>query len=202
VPADPLFASLRVCGGCFTLRGPFPYVWNDTDYSFVQECRCERDARPPGERAPKWISFDFNTAAELCRGCGAVALRSGTRWSIWFCDECRDRAVERNREVGTAVVPIGRHSLLHGLGLPGSPAPAGRDVDAFVARFGSLAERMRLVDDWSREVVRRNLVDAGLDRQPAISLPRYLAAVAGVDRAGRFTMMFEWLEDRSGPARP
>ncbi|MDP9331881.1 MAG: hypothetical protein M3Q30_01020 [Actinomycetota bacterium] len=56
---------------------------------------------------------------------------------------------------------------------------------------------MQLLDDWSHEVVRRNLVDAGLDRQPAITLPHYLAAVAEFDRAERFATMLEWLADHA-----
>jgi len=190
------FTSFEVCSACYELRGPFDYTWKDTHYTFVQECRCERDARPRDERPPTWISFDFNAGAELCHGCGAEVLRSGTRWSIWFCEACMARALDRNRAAGITVVPIGRDSLMHGVGMSARSARSRRVVGAFMASFEHLVERMQLLHDWSHEVVRRNLVDAGLGPQPTITLPRYLAAVTELDRAERFATMLEWMQRR------
>jgi len=189
------FLSFEVCGRCYELRGPFDYRWKGTQYRFVQECRCARDARPAGERPPLWISFDFNTAAELCYGCGGRLLRSGSRFSVWFCGECKRRAIECNRAVGKAAIPIGRHSLMHGFAL--SPDSAGSpEIGAFVNRMGSLIERMNLVCAWSHEVVHHNLVDTGLDRRASIDVSTYLEALTGLDREGRFAMMLEWFMTR------
>jgi hypothetical protein len=190
---DQSFASFEVCENCYELRGPFEYTWKDTHYTFVQECRCERDARPRDIRPPTWISFDFNTGVELCHGCGTEVLWSGTRWSLWFCKVCLARAFDCNREAGTTVVPIGRDSLMHGVGMSARSARSRRVVGAFMAGIESLVERMQLLHDWSHEVVRRNLVDARLGGQPTITLPHYLAAVTGLDPADRFATMLEWM---------
>jgi hypothetical protein len=200
--ADQPFASFEVCGHCYELRGPFDYTWKEMHYTFVQECRCERDARPRDVRPPTWVSFDFNRGAELCHGCGGAVLRSGSRWSVWFCDACMASAVERNRQAGIAVVPMGRHALMHGVTLSGRSTRSRSAIDAFVVRFGNLFERMQLLEDWSHEVVWRNLVQAGLDRQPTVALPHYLAAVAELDRAERFATMLEWLADHAGRHPP
>jgi hypothetical protein len=193
--ADQPFASFEVCVRCYELHGPFDHAWKGTQYRFVQECRCEREARPDGERQPTWMSFDFNDGAELCYGCGAELLRSGSRFSVWFCGPCKARVAECNRAAGVAVVPIGRHSFMHGFGLSGASAPPG-EIDAFVARLGNLFDRIQLLDGWSREVVRRNLADTGfLDPEAPVALPRYLVAVANVDRDERFATMLEWMTD-------
>jgi hypothetical protein len=191
------FASFDVCGYCYELHGPFDYTWNNTHYTFVQKCRCRRDAPPTDPRPPTWVSFDFNTGAELCRGCGTEVLPSGSRWSIWFCDACRTRAVERNRDAGIAVVPIGRHSLMHGIGMSNPSAPSQPEIDAFISRFRNLTDRIQLLDDWSHEVVRRNLANAGLDRHATVTLSHYLATTAKLDRAERFAAMLKWLTDHA-----
>ena len=80
--ADQPFASFEVCGQCYELRGPFDYTWKDAQYTFVQECRCERDARPRDERPPTWISFDFNAGAELCHGIGDAEITDGVESAL------------------------------------------------------------------------------------------------------------------------
>ncbi len=190
------FALFEVCGRCYELRGPFDYTWKGTQYTFVQECRCERDARPDDARPPTWISFDFNTGAELCNACGAEVLASGSRWSVWFCAACKERAVAFNDRAGVALVPIGRHSLMHRTGLQTTPPPSDNEIGAFVTQFGNLVDRMRRLDAWAHEVVRRNLVDMGVDEEPTIALSLYLAAGRNIDRTRRFDEMVEWTKSR------
>ena len=184
--ADRQFASFEICGRCCELRGPFDYTWKGEHFSLVQECRCERDGRPDGERPERWIAFDFNRAAELCHCCGAELLRSGSRWSVWFCGECRPRAVEFNDRVGGAIVPIGRHSMMHSIGMRPTPALSETNIGMFVARFGHLVQRMQRLDGWCHEVIRRNLGNEGLDAQEMIALATYLGQIRNVDRAARF----------------
>jgi len=85
---------------------------------------------------------------------------------------------------------------MHGFGLSGASARSPGAVDAFVTRLGNLSDRIHLLNDWSHEVVRRNLTDTGLD-QPSVPLPEYLGAVADVDRAERFATMLEWMTDHA-----
>ena len=60
-------------------------------------------------------ALDFPTAAELCRCCGLELLQSGCKWSVWFCNDCKPRVLKLNQSVGAWVIPIRRHSLMHGL---------------------------------------------------------------------------------------
>jgi hypothetical protein len=184
------FATSRdsfVCGTCGELRGPFVWRLKGVEYPRVQECGCERQRRAKGQRPETWLGFDFNTVAELCHACGCEVLTSGSRFSIWFCTECRDRATALNAEVGQPVVPIGRHSLMHGIAMRAQPTDA--EIGAFVSRFGTLVDRMNQVHAWAGEVVRTNLAGVGLSDATDHELAVYLDATSGLDRDERFEAM-------------
>jgi len=88
--------TLEVCGTCYRLRGPFIYRVGEV-YSFVQSCPSDYTAGPPGAPLEKRLNFDFNTVMALCRGCGAVPLEGGSRFSVWFCLRCKPRALDDRR---------------------------------------------------------------------------------------------------------
>jgi hypothetical protein len=184
------FASSRdsfVCGTCGELRGPFVLLLKGVEYRHVQECGCARQRRAEGERPEPWLGFDFNAVVELCHSCGCVVLDSGSKFSIWFCRECRDRATALNAEVGQPLVPIGRHSLMHGIAMRAQATDA--EIEAFVTRFGTLIDRMNQIHTWAGEVIRTNLAAVRLSDATDIELAVYLDATSGVDRAERFEAM-------------
>lgn len=189
--ADWLATSrvFSVCGTCDELRGPFRWRLKGEDYAYVQECACERNRRPDGQRPETWLGFDFNTVAELCQGCGCRVLQSGSRFSVWFCDVCKQRAVALNAEFGRALVPIGRHSVMHGFGLQTQPKPTDVEIAAFVTRFGTLSKRIDRLCDWAHAVVRTNLATIGRSDEASVVLVEYLEGVSGVDRDERFDAM-------------
>jgi hypothetical protein len=85
---------------------------------------------------------------------------------------------------------------MRSFGLSDASVPAG-EIDAVVAPLGTFVERMQVLDAWSHEVVRPNLAQTELgDGEAPVALPRYLAAVAGVDCAERFTTMLRWIGDQ------
>jgi len=179
----------QVCGRCFELRGPFVWRLKGEEYPHVQECACERNRHAEGERPETWRGFDFNMVAELCQACGCRVLDSGSRFSVWICGECKQRAIDLNAEVGRSLIPIGRHSIMHSVSLSASPKPTPAEIEGFVTRFGTLIERMRRLGDWGHEVVRRNLVTIGSPDEAGAPLADYLDAVSSVDRGERFDAM-------------
>jgi hypothetical protein len=88
-----------VCGRCNRIRGEVPG-------RFRQHCRC--DPENGEERAP---GYDFPTATELCRCCGCQLVRSGSKYSFWFCDPCLELVRGFNDQVASYVIPVGRHSF-------------------------------------------------------------------------------------------
>lgn len=157
-----------VCGKCQALRGgPIDHIG---DVAVWQLCDCasaeERSAQPR--------VGDFNAAFELCRCCGMEALRSGSRWSVWFCATCQERVRELNAESGSCVVPIGRHTLMNGAEFDPSPDSASR---TFVEQLKSLFHEMAETAAWAPAAVRLNLAAAALPAGEDIALDAYLAAV-------------------------
>jgi hypothetical protein len=182
--ARPATGSLVICGRCHWLRGPVP----DRDDGAHQLCRCgpaeERQAQP------LW-GGDHNTYAELCRCCALRLLPSGSRWSVWLCDDCKPLVVSLNRQLGRTVVPIGRHSLMHGLALRPSDVHRPDRVEHFVADVHGLAGLIGGLETYSRGVIARTEAALGFDPTADVFLGKYLWAVdrSELEPAGAFVSL-------------
>jgi hypothetical protein len=105
------------------------------------------------------------------------AIRSGSRWSSFYCGECRKMIVERNRSAHGWAIPLGRHSLLNGISLG-----LVEDRQRFSDEVGGLFDAIDRLEEWSRGRVKsnvRSLVAVGLldlDAGEAIDLAPYISA--------------------------
>lgn len=193
-------AKMVVCGDCGDVVGPFerPNPTNPRS-ALVQRGSCARHAAPPGE--PRWPGFDYNRRVELCNCCGTVPLRSGSRWSVWFCDACKQQVMLLNGRHGRCVVPIGRHSIQAGLSLTRDQIVKGLDVHIFIGRWNAVADVMSLLSDWQRIVVRRNLKVIRTAEGSAVPAPDYCAKMKVlVDPMDRFREMCAYLDRRAREA--
>ena len=120
-----------------------------------QLCRCRTQADEP-----TWDLFDFNERAHLCECCLGVVLESGSKFSVWFCAECKERIMGFNARFGRTVIPFGRHSLMANVSLGGpgrvewaeGEDPAGdTQVEAFRIQLRGLVDSMDHLHDWSHE---------------------------------------------------
>ena len=145
----------------------------------------------PGKAEPR---LDFLTPAELCRCCGRVLLVSGSKFSIWFCDECRLPVHDLNAAMGRCLIPLGRHTFCNGIGTVRVRDQRQGDVERFVDDLRGLWASMDALDRWADEIVRRNCVALGLDARPAVSLATYLDRVQddGVPKAEAFAQLLDW----------
>jgi hypothetical protein len=116
------YTRLELCCTCLQLRGPFYDEFNRCDR--VQPCACD-----PVQSL--WNAYDYNKVAELCRCCAAECVRSGSRWSLFFCKGCNERVVAHNNRVGRCVIPIGRHSIMNGVSLRGADTADRQRVKVF-----------------------------------------------------------------------
>jgi len=159
-----------VCDGCGDLYEPHAQAGRPSP----QRCRCRRD---PDD--PRWPSGDFNEVLRLCACCRLEVLGSGTRWSVWFCAGCKRRVIGLNGHVGRYLVPIGRHSVMAGAGIPGW---ALTEADA--------AQVDRLIDELDGAAL--GLI-GGMERLWAFGThrTRELAAWMGLDLRRRTTLP-EW----------
>ncbi|MFC1660795.1 hypothetical protein ACFL3S_04905 [Gemmatimonadota bacterium] len=99
--------------------------------------------------------------AELCYCCGQVLLRSGSRWSVWFCKECKEQVGLLHGRLGRYVIPIGRYSLHAGFRLGAKPGEPEFDlaVELYVDKLQNLFQAMDVVWEWSGIVVREVLTE-------------------------------------------
>ncbi len=140
-------SRFRICSTCQEPYGTEP----QDGFPTPQRCSCDR------RRDPRWPRFDFNEHVHLCRCCRSYTLASGSRWSVWFCDACKGRVRLFNHGMGRTVIPIGRHSLMAGVGIEGvALAQTDRaEIDRLVARFSddmqSLVGAMTGLADAARQ---------------------------------------------------
>ncbi|HET8526107.1 MAG TPA: hypothetical protein VFM81_05660 [Actinomycetota bacterium] len=125
--ANQELRNFVLCGTCLDLFEELPAAGSPTP----QRCRCRSTDEPV------WPGHDFNEHLHLCECCRLVPLRSGSRWSVWFCGDCKSEVMDLNRLVGHCVIPIGRHSLMAGVGLAGRELTRARDSqrDELLSRF-------------------------------------------------------------------
>ena len=193
----PEFGTLALCPTCLDL---FDVPSRDRQDLEQQKCLCHRGDEP------RWVRYDFNERARLCDCCAGYVLRSGSRWSVWFCPECKERVRLLNEEFGFATIPIGRHSMMNGFGLrPGAPGGTGAaKVQRFWERLQGLNARIDVLRVWKfehlgRELERLGLVAQGEGRPRAVPLHTYLRAVAEQDRTSEVNhrlLAFRELADR------
>ena len=180
--------DLVICGACHQLRDRYPgrparpegRVW----------CDCQRSLRPSGE-----AGID---AYELCYCCVAVLLRSGTKWSRFFCEDCHGRVMALNQSVGRCVVPIGRHSMMNGFGYNPN-VPTHPSLEAFVGELHGFFAGVSGVWEWSKHWLVQTLEAYGLLSHQNVSLRVYLAHATGRDRGVGFSFeeMLEFFATRT-----
>jgi hypothetical protein len=178
-----------ICGRCHAVRGgPIGTVDGVTVW---QRCDCV----PAGGHPAQPKVGDFNTALELCRACGLVPLQSGSRWSVWFCGPCKTQARGLNERVGRCVVSIGRNSLMNGVT---ARSPSSEDIESFAGQLSTLFDSTDAIQQWSRRVVRENLVAAGQPHDVDVDVASYLASVRGAASSDqRFAEMMASLVNAS-----
>ena len=96
--------KLRFCPDCLDVFG----VAGDDQ----KPCACDRSAG----MAVRWGGGDFPLPFHICLFCGLEIVRSGSRWSTFYCGDCRVAVLiinDRLDQAGCVSLPIGRHSLMH-----------------------------------------------------------------------------------------
>lgn len=118
----------------------------------VQGCPCE-----PSE---PWPGCDVSRALDLCSVCARGTAGGVTRWAWLGCTSCR--SVERSLQdwLGIRVLPLGRHSIMNGVGLRVAGASEA-EAEAFAVRFQGLGLGWERLSAWGHAEARR-LAD-GLD---------------------------------------
>jgi hypothetical protein len=97
-----------------------------------------------------------------------------SRWSVWFCDECKERVRRLHEEFNVYLIPIGRHSVMGGFGLRGKDASDPAKIEALVQVTRNLFARITLLEEWARQAVQRNIEAIGGLNKAEMQLTCYL----------------------------
>jgi hypothetical protein len=178
----PKFGRFRPAD--FSLCVPCAALFQEgLDPAVLQLCRCRGS-----KDQEKWPGFDFNEIAMLCQCCAGELVKSGSRWSGFFCEACHARVVGLNKTVGGTVIPVGRHTFMSGVMLrPYSAVSEVEDdpeipdgINRFVKAIFLLKGMIEHLEAWHRRAVRSNLEAIGLESRDVVSLPDYLRRLRAV----------------------
>ena len=167
--------DMCICTGSAGLFGPFSYDGGAPTHEqrcLYQDCEQRLAAWHAARTGLPEPRGDFPEAVELCHCCAQTLIPSGSKFSSFFCDECRVRVVALNGSYGLAVVPLGRHSLMNGWALRGgADAPA---LDVFASGVRGMFSRIDRLLTWQRGLVQDNVAAMG-QATPYVAAPEYIA---------------------------
>ncbi|MDF0650109.1 MAG: hypothetical protein P0121_01395 [Nitrospira sp.] len=188
-------SSFKICGVCHTLHGTWRYQHHQLD----QHCQCiYRRVRAGLQCAPApWPVYDFNEVVTLCRCCGAQLLESGSRWSVWFCPECKARVVGLNQRYQRCLIPIGRHSMMNGFRLSGSECRNPSAVEQFVLNVRAMQDSTGLLVDWAAAIVSETARARGFPDGMDVTLLDYAHALEQhpVDKVSAFERLCAYFQN-------
>ncbi len=128
----------------------------------------------PCEPSEPWPDCDVSRAQDLCLVCARGTAGGTTRWSWLACASCRSVEKALQDWLGIRVLPLGRHSLMNGVGLRVAEASEG-EVDAFAVRLEGLGLGWDRLFDWGAAEARR-LADSLVGVGPDLPLAAWQAA--------------------------
>ena len=150
-------SSLTLCPKCLQPHGKMRLLYGDW---VEQQCECEK------KDESKWgDGRDFNTGYETCYCCGLEVITSGSRWSSFYCQDCKKAIRKFNDSVGTCVIPLGRHSIMNGIGFKKS-APLQEATSLFSNELKSMGELMGRAHEHGALVLRHQLKILKLPEDP------------------------------------
>ena len=188
-------SAFKICGACYELRG----FWLYQGRELQQECECTYSRVRAGfQPAPaRWPVNDFNEVVTLCYCCGAELLRSGSKWSVWFCEECKGRVRALNVRYQRCLIPIGRHSVMNGFAVRGRDAQVPAAVEQFVLCAEALQDRTGLLNHWAAAIVAETARTRGFQEGEDVPLLDYLKALARwpADKASAFARLCVYFQN-------
>lgn len=184
------YSKIKICSVCYDLYGFWNY--NDDPTVFYQKCDCQ-PKKGDIKWETKWGVFDFNEVVTLCYCCGQELLKSGSKFSVWFCDECKKRIMEFNSQFKMAIIPIGRHSFMAGIMVKHEDLQNQEIRTQFCNAIVALFDRMKILYNWKEHIMQGNFRTLGLTEDVLIT--EYLSTrdlLPSKDEAAKG--MFEFFE--------
>jgi hypothetical protein len=163
--------GINVCGTCFGLHGQ--------SGNRRQLCSC---ASPEEHRALSDARYQiagtyWTRIAAICFCCGAQLLKADHHFAIWFCGGCKDRARAVNEACGRCAIPIGWHSIVNGVFIPGNRCKTLIGATGVADELGAFFRETTDMHDWGKQIIERHWRSAGLPINEDVAVDDYLSAV-------------------------
>jgi hypothetical protein len=147
--------NLRICPKCFRLRG---LVILEDGYAVKQKCACYwplKENKWQVKLAGRNYYYDFNELHEICYCCGLEVIPSGSKWSLFYCRDCKARIRKLNEMIGRCIIPYGRHSLMNGVSLSGKNAKDREAINLFVAATNGMNQDVDIVERHRKAIAKK-----------------------------------------------
>jgi hypothetical protein len=104
----------------------------------------------PDEDVPeKWEDCDVSREYDLCIVCFRATAGGRSRWAWLACADCRAVNEKIGSQAGVRPFPLGRHSIMNGIGIGKGVPP--EVADAQIARLVAFARGDDRLRSWQRE---------------------------------------------------
>lgn len=130
--------DLSVCLACYQLTG----TYRDKEH----RCRCQTIG--DGWRETEWEGYDIAALIDLCYLCARDTMFSGTRWSWYACETCREVNVAAGASLGRGkwgALPLGMHSMMNGVAFS---LTEDTEPSEFATALIDLHEIWKRLSDW------------------------------------------------------
>ena len=198
------YPDMMVCSTCFQIYGFGDYI--SPRFEHWQKCDCSNKVGMPEDVDEKWRWKDFNKLVELCYCCGKRLVHSGSKWSLFFCEECKWMVVDFDRQYGRVIIPIGRHSLVNGSILRGQDHTgdglilSNQDVQddvklkQYSSRVNGMVASIKHLEQWSRLEVGNRFTE--LETIEDITLRGYGVLSSRVDKPETFGRLVQFFRSK------
>ncbi|MEX2322435.1 MAG: hypothetical protein WEA29_01525 [Acidimicrobiia bacterium] len=133
---EPNLAIMRLClkhGEAYDVRGN-----SDGHAQQCQLCHLDWDDHP-------WPGYDRNAWVDICHCCCADVTPAGSRWSTFYCKDCRVR-VTRGQQVNRMFdPPMGRNLIMNDVLVSGPRALDGTTTSRLADATLDMSSRIQLI---------------------------------------------------------
>lgn len=107
----------------------------------------------------RWERYDFNRKYELCWCCGLEIIPSGSKFSSFYCRDCKARIWYLNQKLGQCLIPLGRHSVMNGVIGSGKDIGNKEIIDKFCQDIGAMNDRIAFLDEQYKRKKIKEAID-------------------------------------------
>ncbi len=192
--------DLTICRNCLGLYGRLVRILPESAEGRkrsgwrYQKCKCmKKHDEKENIKALTWPGNDFNTSVEFCHCCSKELINTGSKFSSFYCDDCREMVSKYNKQKDKMSIPLGRHSFMNNIKLtfPYSDEEAGQ----FNRSLEFFFRKADLVSDWQKLCLFNNLHEMGFRFRNDISIPLYdkMLPDIKISKADSFNMMVNFI---------